>query len=52
MRENEKEFVGLNKLELIKGDRVIGVFHKSLDFIFACLTIRPAPQILSHVMAG
>jgi hypothetical protein len=51
MSENDKEFAGLNKLQLFKVERVIGVYSKSLVLIFPCLTTRPVPQILLHVMA-
>lgn len=42
----------MSKIQLFKGDGVIGLFNKYLDFIFVCLTMRLVPQIMSRVMAG
>ena len=50
MTEIDKEFAGLSILQQFKGDRRKGVFPKSLDCIFTCLTMRP--QNMSCEMAG
>jgi len=50
MSEIDNEFACLNKLQLFKGDRVIGALNSS-NFLFACLTMRPEPQNMSREMA-